>query len=247
VLNRASRRAALFGKDDDYRMFLQVLASAKQRFCMRLLDFAVMQNHWHLILWPDEDLQLSRFMHWLTTTHTQRWHAAHHTAGTGPLYQGRYKAIPIQSDAHFWTVARYVERNPVRAGLVESVQDWQWSSAWHRCNNCDRELLDAWPIAMPDDWLAIANEPQNQIHLSKVRDAIAHGRPFGDEAWCRQMASTLGLEHTFRPEGRPRKSKTTPDPFGTGTPDPYGHSGLDGEHISPTGRTVQKVKTTPDP
>jgi len=205
VLNRAARRAVLFDEDDHYRMFLQVLALARKRYRMRLLDFAVMQNHWHLILWPDEDLQLSRFMHWLTVTHTQRWHASHRTAGTGPLYQGRYKSIPIQSDTHFWTVARYVERNPVRAGLVASVQDWRWSSAWHRCNNCDPDFLDQWPIAMPDDWLTIVNEPLNQIHLSLVRDAVARGRPFGDEAWCRQVASALGLEHTFHPPGRPCK------------------------------------------
>jgi putative transposase len=204
-LNRASRRDVLFANVEDYRTFLDVLVQAKRRFPMRLLAFAVMQNHWHMILWPDEDLQLSRFMHWLTGTHTQRWHAAHRTAGTGPLYQGRFKAIPIQSDDHFLTVARYVERNPVRAGLVERVQDWQWSSAWHRGNNCGLDLIDPWPVPQPDDWLAVVNDVQNQIHLNGVRDAIARGRPFGDDDWCRQMAAALGLGHTFRPQDRPCK------------------------------------------
>src|ERR1700687_4041825 len=106
VFNRASRRDVLFADGEDYRTFLEVLVQAKRRFAIRLLAFAIMRNHWHLILWTHTDLQISRFMHWLTGTHTQRWHAAHHTAGTGPLYQGRYKAIPIQSDDHFLVVAR---------------------------------------------------------------------------------------------------------------------------------------------
>ena len=205
VLNRASRRDALFVNSRDYCAFVEVLGLAKKRFAMRMLAFAIMNNHWHLILWPDQDFQLSRFMHWLTGTHTQRWHAAHHTAGTGPLYQGRYKAIPVQGDEHFLTVARYVERNPVRAGLVERVQDWQWSSAWHRCNTGELDMVDPWPLPQPDDWLALANQAQNQIHLSSVREAIARGRPFGDREWCQRMATTFKLEHTFRPQGRPRK------------------------------------------
>jgi putative transposase len=204
-LNRAARRDVLFANASDYRMFIDVLGSAKVRFSMRVLAFTVMPNHWHLILWPEKDVQRSRFMHWLTGTHTQRWHASHRTAGTGPLYQGRYKAIAIQSDDHFLTVARYVERNPIRAGLAERVQDWQWSSAWHRCNSCELDLIDPWPVPQPDDWLAVVNDVQNQIHLSGVRDAITRGRPFGDADWCRQVAATLDLGHTFRPQGRLRK------------------------------------------
>ena len=78
-----------------------------------------MPNHWHFVLWPQGDGDLSEFMRWLTVTHTQRWHAAHHTAGTGPLYQGRFKSFPIQADDHLLTVLRYVERNALRANLVE--------------------------------------------------------------------------------------------------------------------------------
>ena len=86
---------------------------------MRVLAWCVLPNHWHFVLWPRGDGDLSEFMRWLTVTHTQRWHAAHRTAGTGPLYQGRFKSFPIQEDDHFLTVLRYVERNPLRANLVE--------------------------------------------------------------------------------------------------------------------------------
>jgi putative transposase len=212
-MNRASRRAVLFATDDDYHTFLEVLAEATVRFQMRLVVFAVMPNHWHLILWPDSDQQLSRFMHWLTGTHAQRWHAAHGTAGTGTLYQGRYKAIPIESDRPFLTVARYVERNPVRAWLVERVQDWRWSSAWHREHHCTTNFLHDWPVPMPANWLEIVNEPQTQVHLSTVREAIVRGQPYGSEEWRRETASRLGLEHTLRSPGRPSgSSKPFPTP-----------------------------------
>ena len=88
------------------------------RHHMRLLAYCLMPNHFHVLLWPREDGDLSRFMSWLTMTHTQRWHAHHRTAGTGHLYQGRFKSFSVQSAEHFLTVCRYVERNALRANLV---------------------------------------------------------------------------------------------------------------------------------
>ncbi len=132
VLNRAVGRKTLFRKDGDYLAFEKVLEQTVERTSSRLLSYCVMPNHWHLLWWPREDGELSEVMRWLSVTHTQRWHAHHHTAGTGPIYQGRFKSFPIQSDEHFLTVARYVERNALRANLVTRAQDWRWSSLWRR-------------------------------------------------------------------------------------------------------------------
>jgi putative transposase len=71
-----------------------------------LLAYCVMPNHWHLVVWPERDGDLSEFMRWLTGTHTQRWHAKHHTQGTGPLYQGRFKASPVAEDEHYLLLVR---------------------------------------------------------------------------------------------------------------------------------------------
>jgi putative transposase len=89
-------------------------------------------------------------MHLLTVTHAQRWHAFRGTSGTGSVYQGRFKAIPIQSDRHLLLVCRYVERNPLRAKLVEDAADWRWSSLWRRIHGRDAEL-DPWPVPPPGD------------------------------------------------------------------------------------------------
>ena len=125
VLNRATARSQIFSSEQDYVAFERVLQVAGQRVPVRLLAYCVMPNHWHLLVWPQNDGDLSEYMRWLTVTHTQRWHLAHGTAGTGPLYQGRYKSFPVESDDHFYRVCRYVERNPLRANLVSRAECWR--------------------------------------------------------------------------------------------------------------------------
>ena len=114
VLNRANARIAIFDDDGDFEAFEQILREAVARFETRLLVYCLMPNHWHLIAWPRTDGELSSFVGWLTLTHTQRWHAHRRSAGSGHVYQGRFKSFPIQEDDHFYTVSRYVERNALR-------------------------------------------------------------------------------------------------------------------------------------
>ena len=86
-----------------------------------------MHNHFHLVLWPERDGDLPRFMQWVTTCHVRRYHR--HYKGSGHVWQGRFKSFICQPDHHLLTVLRYVERNPVRAGMVRRAQDWRFSSA----------------------------------------------------------------------------------------------------------------------
>ena len=128
VLNRAVARIDLFKSVKDHEAFQKTLREAHARLPIDVLAYCVMSNHWHLVLRPTRDGDLSKFMQWLTLAHAQRWRTAHKTVGFGPLYQGRFKAFPIQQDEHLMTVLRYVERNPVRAGLIASAKEWRWSS-----------------------------------------------------------------------------------------------------------------------
>jgi putative transposase len=153
VPNRAVGRRRIFGKERDFEAFEEAIEQAKSRLPVRVLAWCVMPSHWHFVLWPRGDGDLSEFMRWLTVTHTQRWHAAHRTSGTGPLYQGRFKSFPIEDDDHLWMVLRYVERNPLRANMVKEAEAWRWSSLWHRVQGNKSGLVDAGPLKLPRRWL----------------------------------------------------------------------------------------------
>lgn len=209
VLNRAVGRATLFRKAGDYAAFEKVLRQAHDWVAVRLLAYCLMPNHWHLVVWPEADGDLSEYLRWLTVTHTQRWHAHHHTAGTGPLYQGRFKSFPIQVDDHFLSVCRYVERNALRAGLVARAEAWRWSSLWQRGQQSGASLLAPWPIAIPDRWEKYVNQAQTEAELERVRLSLSRGMPYGDEDWVQVTAKELGLQSTLRPRGRPRKTRSS--------------------------------------
>src|SRR5580698_2807406 len=132
VLNRRAGRQRIFDDARDYEAFEKILAQAHERFPMRLLSYCLMPNHWHLVLWPTKDGELSNYVRWVTVTHTQRWHAHRESSGEGPVYQGRFKSFPVQDDRHFLIVCRYVERNPLRARLVERTLGWPYSSLFRR-------------------------------------------------------------------------------------------------------------------
>ena len=207
VLNRAVGRAALFEKAPDFAAFEKVIRQAWERTGMRLVSYALMPNHWHLVAWPNRDGQLSEWAQWLTVTHVRRWHAHHRTAGTGPIYQGRFKSFPIQEDDHYFTVCRYAERNALRANLVSRAEDWRWSSLWHRHHVTAVPWLADGPLSLPADWIERVNAAQTESELAALRRCVARGAPYGDEAWQERTATALGLQSAFRPRGRPRKEE----------------------------------------
>ncbi len=171
VMNRAARRLPLFECAGDYAAFERVLVDAVGRSDISLFAYCLMPNHWHLLLSPIRDGELSRFMHWLTMTHARRWQLARHADGQGAVYQGRFRAVPVTSDDHFLCVCRYVERNPLRAMLVDRAEAWKWSSLWRRCGNGEAKWLAPWPVTEPIDWRDVVNVPQTNAEL----DACRHG------------------------------------------------------------------------
>jgi putative transposase len=208
LLNRRVMRLAIFEKTGDYAAFEEVLTESLERAdAPRLLAYCLMPNHWHLVVSAGQRTALSSWMQWVTVTHTHRWHAHYHSAGEGPLYQGRFKSFPVQGDAHFLTVCRYVEANAVRAGLVDRAEEWRWSSLWARRAGGakSKPMLAEWPVTRPRGWLAEVNEEQDEENLRTVRQALVRGTPLGTESWRAKIAARLGLSLTLRPRGRPRK------------------------------------------
>ncbi|HEX3602402.1 MAG TPA: transposase, partial [Lacipirellulaceae bacterium] len=207
VLNRANARMKIFANDADFEAFEKVLSQAVERSETRLLTYCLMPNHWHLVVWPRKDGELSRFVGWLTLTHTQRWHAHRGSAGSGHVYQGRFKSFPIQEDEHLYAVARYVERNALRAKLVNRAERWRWSGLyrWLRGTADDKQLLATWPLPRQPNWVDHVNKPQTEGELRSLHHSLERGSPFGDASWSDKAVERLGLESTLRPRGRPTK------------------------------------------
>ena len=193
----------VFSGDEDYEAFVDLLDRACERLPMRVLAYCLMPNHFHLVLSPHGDGDLGRWMQWLLTSHVRRHHRRRRSSGH--VWGGRFKAFPIQQDAHLVTVLRYVERNPVRAALAERAEAWPWSSLrWWRSRGRPA-FLSEWPIARPHGWRRLVNMPLGERDLAAVRLSVTRGRPHGDERWTARIARHLGLESSLRPRGRPRK------------------------------------------
>jgi len=124
VLKRGNARKAVFHKDGDFAAFVKLLKQAQERTPTRPRSCCLMPNHFHLAVWPRRDDDLSNFMMRLMTGHVRRYHRHYHSIGHGHIWQGRFKAFPIQEDEHLLTVLRYIERNPMRDGASASLRAW---------------------------------------------------------------------------------------------------------------------------
>lgn len=211
ALNRGNLRATIFRKEGDYAAFENILAEGLRLYQVEIFSYILMPNHYHLVLRPAVDGEMSRFMKWIGGTHTMRYHSHYHTSGFGHVYQQRYKSFPIQDGDHFLVVCRYVERNALRAGLVERAEDWRWSSLWRWLQKSEPNptLLSSWPVARLPNWLARVNEALTDKELEAVRHCARRGAPLGDQNWVESIARRLGLESTLQPRGRPRKGILT--------------------------------------
>jgi putative transposase len=205
VLNRGNARSEVFHKPADYAAFLQIIREASLRLPMRMLAYCLMPNHFHLVVRPHDDGDLSRWMQWLLTTHVRRY--LKHYGHSGHVWQGRFKAFAVQDDDHLITVVRYVERNPLRACIVSRAEDWPWSSL-----SVARSATEAVPQLTSDDlvrrgdWVEFVNAPMTEAEAEAIGVCVRRDRPYGSDAWTRNTAARLGLESSIRPRGGQRRS-----------------------------------------
>jgi putative transposase len=208
VLNRANRRARVFHEPADYSQFCALIARAQQRLELPIFSACLMPNHIHLVVRPTDANDLARWTHWVFTTHARWYHAKYES--TGRLWQGRFKAFLIHQNQHLLTVMRYVERNALRARLVERAEDWEWGSlAWRRDRAAPVRVAES-PVSLPSYWRHLVNEPQTDVELAEIRTCVNRERPFGPADWVKEQAEKLGLTNSLRSVGRPRKSRRVP-------------------------------------
>jgi putative transposase len=212
ALNRGNNGQSVFEDDDDLNAFIDAIAKTQARYPFRLYGYCLMPNHFHVLLKPESGASISRIIQSITVAHAWRYHKRH--ASLGHVWQGRFKSPVIQEDDHFWTVLRYIEANPLRAGLVADPSDYRWSSyqahalgkadpllsevpGWNDLGGTEKQRRARWrtkvagPIALDE--------------LNAVRTSARMGRPYGSTAWTESIARKLGIPLAQRSRGRPRK------------------------------------------
>ena len=146
------------------------------------------------------------------TAHVHRYRHYHNS---GHVYQRRFRSFPVQEDDRLPAVPRYVDRKPVRAGLVRCAGDWPWSSA--APTRGGGPPLDPGPVPRPADWPEYVDAPRTEAEAEAMRECIRRRRPYGEAVWMEGAALRLGLEASLRPRGRPRKQAgDPPSPLGRG-------------------------------
>lgn len=201
VINRGNQRARIFHCDEDYRYFVFALLKAQERMPLEVLAACLMPNHVHLVLRPRSSGDLSRWMQRVMTAHV-RWHHARYES-SGRLWQGRYKLFPIQQDRHLLDVMRYVERNALRARLVDRAENWPWCSLAWRTGEW-RHVLTAPPVTLGARWLELVNTPETPEELEALRACVNRQRPYGSDDWVQSTAQALNLTAALNGRGRPR-------------------------------------------
>src|SRR5215831_6110848 len=202
VINRGDHRETIFHKPADFRAFLIALAETACRVPMRILAYCIMRNHFHLLLWPHEDGDLSYFMQVLMNVHLRRYLKHYPPPSPGHVYQGRYSNSLVEHEHSLVFVARYIEANALSAGLVERAEDYPWSSASPEASDPVRPVLAAWPFERPRPWLTYVNTPTPLDEWKRIQRSVRRGAPIGSPAWVESVAKTYGLDYTLNARGR---------------------------------------------
>ena len=173
VFNRRNERQQLFASPTAFDRFVALLEEGKKKYSVKFDAYCVMDTHWHMALRTVEDpMAISNYLHWISTTHAVRFRCQSQTRGDGHVYQDRFKSREVTGLIHYFTLIRYIERNPLTGGLVQRAEHWPWSSLSERLSG-RRRLLDDDGTALPADWLTIVNMPDFASALPILSPHIA--------------------------------------------------------------------------
>jgi putative transposase len=207
VINRGNKREAVFHKKGDYFCFVRLLKEYSERFNLKLYHWVLMPNHYHLLLEIDQPEHISACMAGINRSYTCYYHKTYSTAGF--LWQGRFKLQPVQRETHMLACGRYIERNPVRSGMVCQAQDYEFSSARFYCSNKEDGLTVA------DPWFGEFGQDNNVRRLA-YQEFLSNFHSAEEELFRRlevpqgsqEFVRRLGREHgRFIPRrrGRPKQ------------------------------------------
>lgn len=211
VIQRGNNRQPIFFIEADYQRYLEYLLSAAQTYRCDVHAYVLMPNHVHLLVTPRESLAISRFMKSLSGRYVKYINASHQRSGT--LWGGRYKACIVESERYLMTCYRYIELNPVRAGLARHAADYPWSSHGHNAMGQDSDIIvehtlyQALGRSFKERRFAYSKlftDPMDDALLRRIRNAANQGRVLGDDDFRSEIEKTLSRSLKPAKRGRPR-------------------------------------------
>lgn len=205
ITQRGNNRANVFFDDEDRLIYLKLLAVYSQKHHFKIWAYCLMSNHIHLLAVPETETSLSRGIGLTNQMYTQ--YLNRKLKQTGRIWQNRFFSCVVENKQYLWAVARYIERNPIKPGLVESAEEYRWSSAKAHVTGSPDSLLAA------DSWLTSQERSDYDefVHMdddetdNAIRRATNSGRPFGSETFIDKLEFQLNQSMKPRKPGRPRK------------------------------------------
>lgn len=206
ITQRGNYRQVIFRRDADYLQYLEWLREYSKRYALEIWAYCLMSNHIHFVCVPGEEDSLARTFNLLHMRYAQSVHRRRRT--TGHLWQGRFYST-ILDEAHAYAAVRYVERNPVRAGMVQKAEDYRWSSAREHVKGFSDGLVskECYLWDQIRDWKRYLQEEEDSTIIQKIRKCSLTGRPCGDEAFVQKLEARFGRRLKALSSGRPRKEK----------------------------------------
>ena len=208
VTQRGNRRGQVFFTRDDRQAYLQWLQEYTGKHEVDVLAYCLMTNHVHLVVVPTTEHALHRVLKPLHMRYAQRVNRAR--GWKGHVWQGRYFSA-VLDESYLWAAIRYVERNPVRAGIVDRAENYAWSSARAHCGLSSDPVLSAkspWQRQFEGigDWSAWLAEGDEQQSLEMLRQYADKGLPCGSATFIEMLEKSTGRLLRYQPQGRPRTS-----------------------------------------
>ena len=190
ITQRGNRRQRTFFCTEDYRAYMRFVAKAKSRWGVDIWAYCLMPNHVHLVAVPRQRDSLARLFRDAHLKYTLRINKREHWRGH--LWQERFHSFPMD-EQHLLAAVRYVELNPVRAGLCESPCDWDWSSVHAHFRKKDDLLVDVAPMLQRvDDWPKFLAQPDSSERVESLRKHSRSGKPAGTDDFIGRLERLTG-------------------------------------------------------
>ena len=204
ITQRGVRRQTTFFDERDYRTYLRLAGEFHEESAVRIWTYCLMPNHMHAVVIPETQQSLAKFFGKLHKAYAHLTNMRYEWSGH--LWQNRYFSV-VMDEPHTMTAMRYVERNPVRSGLVDAPEDWPWSSARGNLGQADDPLLPRRPAdGVVTDWRGYISGPEDDARLAELRRHTGTGRPAGSADFLDALENRTGRRIRPRTPGRKKKS-----------------------------------------